>query len=204
MIPSGHAFSESSTSPRLQINTEDVGYTDARFTIELTSASPVRPGGNQISAPRLPALQIPTSPQASKPPLSPSFFGPNVSVSNNSKALNESRKLLAHLLGQLQNRALPPPVFDAFRDINNNSTDKGLADMVQTVKAAVKFKAGRRDDGIQPTASQRDDSDEEDTEDTFTTDATFSLMTQLKDVLLISRLQNWQIFHGRYVNFRMP
>lgn len=200
MIPSGRAFSTG--SPRLQINTEDAGYTDsdARFTVELTSASPVRPGGNHISAPRLPALQIPTSPQASKPPFSPSF-GPNVSVS---KALNESRKLLAHLLGQLQNRVLPPPVFDAFRDINNNSTDKGLADVVQTVKAAVKFKTGRRDDGIQPIASQRDDSDEEDTEDTFTTDATFSLMTQLKDVLLISRLQNWQIFHDRYVNFRMP
>lgn len=196
MNSSGPAFS----SPRLQINTED---TDAHSTVELTTASPARLGDNQNAAPRLPALQIPTSPQANRTLPSPSFFTPNASVSNSSKALNESRKLLAHLLGQLHNRVLPPPVFDAFRDINSNSTDKGLADVVQTVKAAVRLKGGKRDDRIQPTASQRDDSDEEDTEEAFTTDATFSLMTQLKDVLLISRLQNWQIFHDRYANFIM-
>lgn len=202
MNPLGQGTSH---GPRLQINTEDTSYTDARFNVEITSPPAVRPGGGQIGPPRLPALQIPTSPQADKTPPSPSgFFSTNASVPNNSKALNESRKLLAHLLGQLQNRVMPPPVFDAFRDINSNSTDKGLADVVQTVKAAVKFKGGKRGDGIQLTASQRtgDDSDEEVTEETFTTDATFSLMTQLKDVLLISRLQNWQIFHDGYVNFR--
>lgn len=186
--------------PRLQINTEDA---DARFNVELTTASPAHTSGDQRPMHRLPTLQIPSSPQANKTPPSPSFIAPSIYVSNNSKALNESRKLLAHLLGQLQNRVLPPPVFDAFRDIDSNGNDKGLADVVQTVKDAVRFKGGKRDFGIQSTASQRDDSDDEETEQTFTTDATFSLMTQLKDVLLISRLQNWQIFHDKYVNLNI-
>jgi hypothetical protein len=94
---------------------------------------------------------------------------------------------------------LPPPVFDAFKDTSGNLNDTKLAEVVQTVKAVVRLKGGKRDVRVQPPAPQRDDSDEEDeTEKTFTTDATFSLITKLWDVLLISRSQNWQIFHDRY------
>jgi hypothetical protein len=182
-------------APRLRIDTEDINYSDAPFTVELTTPSPSR----QIHTPRLPALQ--TQSLADKTPPSPSYLAPSVSAPNASKALNESRKLLAHLLGQLQNRPLPPPVFDAFKDINGNLNDTKLAEVVQTVRAAVRLQSGKRDMRAQPSAPQRDDSDEEDEmEKTFTTDATFSLMMQLKDVLLISRLQNWQIFHDRYGN----
>jgi hypothetical protein len=174
--------------PHLRIDTEDTNYSDAPFTVELTTPSPRRTGGHRTL--NLPALQIQTLPDRTPP-------APNVSVPSTSKALNESRKLLAHLLNQLQTRPLPPSVFDAFKDINGSLNDTKLADVVQTVRAAVRLKGGKRDG--QTHVPQRDDSDEEaETEKTFSTDATFSLMTQLKDVLLISRLQNWQIFHDRY------
>jgi len=182
-------------APRVRIDSEDnFNYSDTSFTV--VTPSPSRTGGRR--APSLPQLQIPTLAHEAPPP---TYLAPSVSAPNTSKALSESRKLLAHLLGQLRTRPLPPPVFDAFKDIDGNLNDTKLADVVQTVRAAVKLKGGKRDERAQPPAPQRDDSDEEDdTEKTFTTDATFSLMTQLRDVLLISRLQNWQIFHDRYDN----
>jgi hypothetical protein len=175
-------------APSLRIETEGG---DVPFTVELTTPSPSRSAGARI--PLLPALHIPSPILGEKSPASPSHLVSSVSTHNASKALNESRKLLAHLLGQLQRRSLPPPVFDAFKD-GGNLNDTRLGEVVQTVRAVVKFKRGKR----QQSTQQKDDSDEEDeTETTFTTDATFSLMTQLKDVLLISRLQNWQIFRDR-------
>lgn len=180
--------------PRLRIDTEDSGFSDATFNVELATPSRSRP---EIATPRLP-LHLQSL--VDKTPASLSYVAPSVSVAPNaSKALNESRKLLAHLLGQLQCRPLPPPVFDAFKDISRNLNDTKLADVVQTVKAVVRLQGGKRDARAAAPSLQRDNSDEEDeVEKTFTTDATFSLMTQLKDVLLISRLQNWQIFHDRY------
>jgi hypothetical protein len=187
-------------APRVRIDSEDnFNYSDTSFAVELITPSPSRTSAHKV--PNLPQLQIPTLAQGTPP--SPTYLVPSVSAPNTSKALSESRKLLAHLLGQLRTRPLPPSVFDPFKDIDGNLNDTKLADVVQTVRAAVKLKGGRRDERAQPPATQRDDSDEEDdTDKTFTTDATFSLMTQLRDVLLISRLQNWQIFHDRYDNLK--
>jgi len=180
--------------PRLRIDIEDTNHSDAPFRVELTTPSSNRPTD---AHPRLPALQIPSFGENPSP--SPSYLVSGVSAPVASKALNESRKLLAHLLGQLQGRPLPPPVFDAFKDIGGSSNDTRFVEVVETVKAAVRIKGGKRDARGQPPTTQWDDSDEEDeTEKKFTTDATFSLMTQLKDVLLISRLQNWHIFYDRY------
>ncbi|KAF7976726.1 hypothetical protein HWV62_5909 [Athelia sp. TMB] len=142
------------------------------------------------------AIDFTTPTEHKFPPSSPSHLFPNVPLPTASKALNESRKLLAHLLVQLQNRTLPPPVFDAFKDVSGLPNETRLADVVKSVRAAVRLNGGRADMRAQPSLSQRDDSDEDDdSEQGFTTDATFSLMSQLKDVLLISRAQNWQIFH---------
>jgi hypothetical protein len=186
--------------PRLRIVTGDTSYRNAP-TVELTSPSTGPSGGthaSQIATPRLSDASRFQSFNDKITP-SPSYRPPATSAPNPSKALNESRKLLAHLLSQLQNRPLPPPVFDAFKDIGGNLNDTKLAEVVQTVRAVVRLKGGKKDMRAQPSASQRDDSDEEDEmEKTFTTDTTFSLMSQLKDVLLISRLQNWQIFYDRY------
>lgn len=160
---------------RLTINTGDAGEDDTPFTVDFST-----PTENKF------------------PPAPPSHLFPAASLPNNTKALNESRKLLAHLLGQLQSRTLPPPIFDTFKDLSGLSNDKRLADVVKSVRAAVRLTGGKRDMRVQPSVSQRDDSDEEDeSEQGFTTDSTFSLMSQLKDVLLISRAQNWQIFHDK-------
>lgn len=191
MYQSSQSFPQ---GPRLQINTGNHDYSDATFSVELTTPSPTRA---QFSASGIPAVHVPH--ESERSPLSPAYPALSGAAPHSSRALNESRKLLGHLLDQLTQRQLPPAVFESFKDVNANLNDKGIADVVHTVRAAVKFKGGKKDGRVQPIASQGDNSDEEDeVEKTFTTDATFALMAQLKEVLLISKLQNWQIFYDEY------
>ncbi|KAJ7285806.1 hypothetical protein C8J57DRAFT_1431486 [Mycena rebaudengoi] len=103
----------------------------------------------------------------------------------------ESRKLLALVLGQLKNRVLPPPIYDALI-VKDSLGGRTFAVIAETVKGAVKLSGGRLD----PSATFDDEEDEDDSR--FSTDATLELMTQLKDVLIISAAQGWQIFDETY------
>ena len=105
-------------------------------------------------------------------------------------------KCLAHILIQLQKRPMPPPVFDEFKPSGEVGSEKGLGAIVETVKGAVKSRNGKWEP---PTLSGEEE--EEDSADVFTTDATYDLMSQLKEVLVISTARGWEIFHdGRYGN----
>ena len=178
--------------PRLRIDTQDADGDHTPFGVQLHTPST----GHPKTYPSIPVLQIPTSPTTEDTPPSHKFTISNL----NFRALSESRKLLAHLLGQLAQRQLPQPVFDSFKNVGSGLNEIGLADVVQTVRAAVKLKGASKLDSGQPSLQRNDVSDEEDEgEKGFATDATFELMNQLKDVLFISRMQNWQIFHDGYV-----
>ncbi|KIY72162.1 hypothetical protein CYLTODRAFT_367962 [Cylindrobasidium torrendii FP15055 ss-10] len=127
----------------------------------------------------LPTFKLPND---GVPPLSPNF--PR-KASTRSK---ESRKLLGHLLRQLATRPKPPTVYEMFgTNLAPGDTKKFTAFVKQAVKIS-KSSSMSLDDGY-------DDNDEED-EGAFSTDATFDLMSQLSDVLMISVLQGWQLFNG--------
>ena len=133
--------------------------------------------------------------------------------SSTDRSLNESRKLLAHHLRQLDTRPMPPSVFEGFKTSSNTIHVQSLG---EAVKAVVKLKRGRRDQRTQLFPAVGEDDDEDQEKDTFTTDVTFDLMTQLKDVLgmfllftpiievpyelfaVVSAQRGWQIFHDRY------
>lgn len=183
-----------SNDPRLRIDTQDADHASFDINIRLNTPSTEQ---SSETYPSIPVLRMPTSPKAEDATSSHKF----TTSSLNSRAPSESRKLLAHLLGQLVHRQLPRPVFDSFKDVDSGLNEKGLADVAQAVRAAVKLKGANKLDSWQP--SRDDVSDEEDgAEKGFVTDTTFELMNQLKDVLLISRMQNWQIFRDEYVNER--
>ncbi|KAJ7219313.1 hypothetical protein GGX14DRAFT_435653 [Mycena pura] len=112
--------------------------------------------------------------------------------SSKNRIRDESRKLLAHVLNQLKNRVLPPPVYDAFATVRTDAVGTGFAAVAQTVRGAVRFRAGRPE--YDPPPSAADEEDEEEDGRVFSTDATLELMTQLRDVLIISAAQGWQIF----------
>lgn len=144
----------------------------------------------------LPALRISTSPN-----LNDSSIFADVKLveppGSSNKARNESRKLLAHLLSQLQRRPMPPSSLHAPEDMSA-PTEKGLGAVVQTVKVAVKHRR-TRSEAKAARGLQADDSDSDLEDDAvFSTDITFDLMSQLKDVLVISSLQKWDILNDRH------
>lgn len=91
---------------------------------------------------------------------------------------------------------MPPPVFDAFYGLEVESAEKNLGALVETVKDAVKSRSKRqeRKSRVSESISVPEDDSEDDGEWVFSTDATYDLMLQLKDVLIMSVAQGWHIF----------
>ncbi|KAL4074405.1 hypothetical protein V8B97DRAFT_1868478 [Scleroderma yunnanense] len=117
------------------------------------------------------------------------------SFQNTLHAKDESRKLLRLILDQLHDRPKPPPAFEPTTGIQT-AGEAGIGQIFGVVKNAVRFNRLRQDSLPHASPSTHEDSDEGDSADTFTTDATFELMVQLKEVLLFSISQGWQIFEA--------
>ncbi|EKM55578.1 uncharacterized protein PHACADRAFT_184361, partial [Phanerochaete carnosa HHB-10118-sp] len=107
------------------------------------------------------------------------------------KARNESRKLLSHILAQLEERSVPPPLLEG-SDSRTARSRKGIAAVVRSLSGK-----GKAADAKQANTNGNDDSDEDydpNNRPVFFTDATLKLMGQLRDTLHISLANNWDIF----------
>ncbi|KAJ7774854.1 hypothetical protein B0H16DRAFT_1508657 [Mycena metata] len=160
------------------IQTSDFGPYHDKVSVEIASPSPLTPTS-------IPSFHI------DPPQLSEKLH------SSKHRIRDETRKLLAHILNQLAHRTLPPPVYDAFTGLKDDVATTNFAAIAQTMRAGVgKIRApttvaGRPELNAAPTF---DDEGQEDDGRAFSTDATLELMTQLRDVLIISAAQGWQIF----------
>ncbi|KAJ7109404.1 hypothetical protein C8R44DRAFT_286771 [Mycena epipterygia] len=161
------------------IQTTDFGSYQEKVSVELASPTPITPTANS-----LPSFRVSTS---DPPHLSEKL------QSSKHRIRDESRKLLAHVLSQLKTRALPPPIYDAFTTVKDDATGNTFTVIAETVRGVVKMRAGRPGAYNAPT-SPLDDEGDDDEGRIFSTDATLELMTQLRDVLIISAAQGWQIF----------
>lgn len=161
--------------PRLETESSDYPSQDLRFSLDATS--PFTPVSSQV--PDVPSFRLSVStnnrvaqdelPGNSKPPAT-------------NRARDEGRKLLAHVLTQLRNRTMPPSVPDVvstFTEENKHGWN---------FKEAVKAQIGRLDRG------QFGSEDSDDEEQGYSTDATFKLMIQLQEILVMSLEQRWDIF----------
>jgi len=99
-----------------------------------------------------------------------------------SKARDESQKLLAHVLDQLRNRQKCPPSYPP--QFQAAPGPKSIIPRASASRA------------ISETQSQ-DPENEELSERAFSPDLAFDLMNRLRDVLMISLSQGWQIFSDR-------
>lgn len=142
-------------------------------------------------------FHIPLTPGGEK--LSPSAHLAKVSVSQNSShARAESRKLLGLLLDQLRSRSKPPPVYEAFGFQNSDTRQRRLGQILGAVKSTVTSNPLLSNISLSTSPPAKDDSNGDgDEKDMFSTDATFDLMVQLKEVLFFSLSQGWQIFEER-------
>lgn len=180
------APSSPTTPPlRIDISAVDKVY-KSRVSVEVTNPSPTTPRNPPLSP-----FRGSLSPNSDKPPASPSW--PRFTAKPN-RARNESQKLLAHLLTQLQNRQMPAPVFDTFKNQNTGVGDRSLGVVLETVRGAVRMKAGRREGKIHSQTVGAFDDEEDDEDVVFSTDVTFDLLMQMKEVLIISVAQGWHIF----------
>ncbi|PFH54331.1 hypothetical protein AMATHDRAFT_38260 [Amanita thiersii Skay4041] len=111
----------------------------------------------------------------------------------NKKTRNESRKLLSHVLAQLQARPMPPLIFDSYNEVTS-SINRPRAD---TLKSPIRGNLNRGPNiSAQSQYDTTGDASDDESQLDFSTDYTYDLMIQLRDVLLLSISQGWQIFEN--------
>ncbi|KAF9264659.1 hypothetical protein L218DRAFT_195329 [Marasmius fiardii PR-910] len=137
----------------------------------------------------IPSFLVSESPSASeKRPISPITKSFKSSITGSYKEGNsrrtEARKLLGHVLNQLNHRTMPSTVYDGFDLLGDEKSVGG------SMKGGVKGGGNYR--LVEPVHSST--LEDEGSSDAFSTDETFELMVQLRDVLIMAAAQGWQIF----------
>ena len=193
------------STPTLRVDTSQT----SPFVIESANATPSpssprsasfgtfsRDRARSISQAVLPSFRISSVGGANKSN-DPAASTPRQSVQSHglNRARNESRKLLAHILSQLQTRPVPPSLLSTLV-FGTGQNDKGSGSVMKSVKGAVKYTGTLRTRTHQPLPQEDPDSEDEDPEG-FTTDTTLDLLNQLKDVLCLSIAHSWDIFYDR-------
>ncbi|KAH9856975.1 hypothetical protein C2E23DRAFT_892456 [Lenzites betulinus] len=193
----------SSGQPTLRV---DTGLTGGQFVVDGGSApaSPTSPRSPAFTSARdrarsisqsvLPSFRISSVGNADKQ----NDFKPvssNQAASHGlNRARNESRKLLAHILSQLQNRPVPPSLLNSL--VNGQiRSEKGIGSVMKSVKGAVKYTGTLRERRTHQPVPQDDTDSGDEQDEGFITDLTFDLMNQLKDVLVLSIAHKWDIFY---------
>ncbi|KAF9454513.1 hypothetical protein P691DRAFT_770412 [Macrolepiota fuliginosa MF-IS2] len=143
-----------------------------RFSLDTTS--PFTPVSSQ--APEIPSFRLSTSTNDA------TTQNETLRPAPSNRARDEARKLLAHVLTQLRNRMMPPSVSDAVGTFHEDIEHSW------NFKAAVRAQMGRLDLG------QHGNEDLDVERQGYSTDATFSLMIQLQEILVMTLEQRWDIF----------
>ena len=171
------------------------------FSSTYDQASPSTSRGRSFSQVRLPSFRIST-PGSPKSPSRPSFGYERPSViqppDSTQKYRDESRKLLAHILGQLRDRTKPESVFNAFKSGGSYGAEpRDLRTTVLAIQSVVKLRAGLGPQARSQTSTQ-DEGDSDTEEGSFSTDSTLNLLNQFVSTLAVAMKAGWQIFDDRY------
>lgn len=102
------------------------------------------------------------------------------------RALQETRKLLGHILNELKNRPRPSPVWLAGVDTSTTRTRRGKN----------RRNGEMRSPSLSLTAFDSDSS-EDSTSSGFSPGTTFDLLNKLRDVLQLAKAKGWRLFEDR-------
>lgn len=185
--------------PSLSILNVDLPSLSSTTSYDQTPSSTSR--GRSFSQVKLPSFRIST-PGSPKSPSRRSFGYERPSLAQQQdptqKYRDESRKLLAHILGQLRNRTQPESVFSALKsDETSGAESRDLLTKVRAIQGVVKFRAGLGSQARSQTSAQ-DDSDSDNEGGSFSTDSTFNLLSQFVSALAVAANAGWQIFDDGY------
>ena len=123
----------------------------------------------------------------------------NLSLHQPSKAEHESRKLLGHILSQLERRRVAPSVWEPFVTEVVLQKQDGRFDFFRNGHASKPSIIKSQTSRLDTLEDENSDDEAESSSAAYSTDHTFALMVQLREVLWISKLQGWSIFVSRLV-----
>ena len=90
-------------------------------------------------------------------------------------------------------------MFDAFKSSGPSDTEsRDLRTTVKAIRDAVKLRTGLTPQERPEVSTTQDDNDNDDVEGSFTTDATFSLLSQFVSALAVAVNEGWEIFDDGY------
>ncbi|PCH38065.1 hypothetical protein WOLCODRAFT_136025 [Wolfiporia cocos MD-104 SS10] len=141
----------------------------------------------------IPSFRIPASPTAEKFPTDIASYAAS---HGSDKARFESRKLLAHILEQLQDRQSPPSQLYGLTHPRDR-TSKRLSSASRSSNGPAKHQRGRSDGrNYRPVPTDDSDSDSDNEEKAiYTTDSTLDLMNKLREVLVMAANHQWDILN---------
>ena len=192
------------STPTLRVDTTSPFVVDGN-SVSASPSSPKSPSfgtftrdrARNISQSVLPSFRI-----SSVSDTKSSASGPSVAKQSGapgaSKARNESRKLLSHILSQLQSRPLPPPYLSTLV-YGAGQNGKGSGSVIKSVKGAVKYTGTLRERRTHQPLPQDDSDSEDESQEGFSPETTIDLLNQLKDILTVSMVHGWDIFYDRFV-----
>ncbi|KAH8117558.1 hypothetical protein DFH11DRAFT_1504486 [Phellopilus nigrolimitatus] len=104
------------------------------------------------------------------------------------KARQETRKLLSHILNELQNRPRPPSIWDAFKSEYGGLGAHGPKGIRKSSETRDKANRSR-------TMTLVDSDSDDEISSLFSPDITFDFLNKLKEVLIMSKARGWHIFN---------
>lgn len=159
------------------------------------------PSNTPLGSPRLPSVRVSSSPNDihdvfSNSPNATSTFPP---VSNAaSRAKSESRKLLVHLLYQLLNRRRPPPIAQTLGESGDDPAQSRVGPLSGLIREVASIQKAASKSSFRGAESDEREGSDTEQDEIFSTEATFELMTQLQDLLVMSKSMGWQLFDEEY------
>lgn len=185
------------STPLLRVDTASL--TPPPHTKSRHDGSPASGAMNSAALTPSPSFYIPLSPNVDK--YSPQLARMALSQRDSAEhARDESRKLVSLLLNQLSTRTCPPPIFDTLNVHATPTSGAGLEQIIGVVRNVVKQKSHKRSASGPISQSVKEESDDDGSDSIiFSSETTFDLMVQLKEVLLFSASQGWQIFEQGYI-----
>lgn len=196
------------STPTLRVDTSQSGpFVIASGSAQVTPNSPKSPSfgtftrdrARSISQAVLPSFRISSASDANKSNSNPYDSHRQPAPPGLNRARNESRKLLAHILSQLQTRPVPPSLLSTLV-FGSGQNEKSSGSVIKSVKGAVKYTGTLRERRTHQPVPQDDTDSEDDDVESFSTDITLDLLNQLKDVLTLSIAHSWDIFYDRLVH----
>jgi len=181
--PADSSLAKAKLAPRLRLEIQEPETGYGRTSTEKISPDSLSPFDS--SGPPVPVT--PSSPHGKSSPTA--HLAKVISSYVPHHAIEESRKLLALVLQELDARPRPPTVFETSGYLPTEVSQKAFAKVIKTFKGTPPVGSS----ASQSSKIKEYSDDEEEEDSIFSSEATFDLMHRLREILSFAAAQGWKI-----------